>query len=268
MPETLVVTTNLTIKGASAQSLAITGNNQRRIFEVEPGASLILNDVSLERGNARQSFGGAISNEGDITLNRVMLRGNYSSEGGAIYNTPTGTLTIANSLIYGNLASNNGGAIYNAGDLSLMNVTLVFNRALGEAGGIYNNGQGLAVFNSLVWNNQDDNGRSEKGTPAISVTDVTQNFFRQKSLIQGFDDANDNLDGQFDATNYPGLERMANVRFLALPSFIGNYAPAAGSLIRDAGDDQLYSELIFGDVDFLGAPRINGSAINIGAFEE
>jgi hypothetical protein len=73
--------------------------------------------------------------------------------GGAIYND--GTLTVQNSTLSGNSAIYDGGAIYNLGMLTVQNSTFSHNSAEWEGGGgIFNEEDGtLVVWNSVFSNN-------------------------------------------------------------------------------------------------------------------
>ncbi len=94
--------------------------------------------------------GGAIYNDGTLTITNSILTGNTATDGGAIYND--GPLTITNSILTGNTASD-GGAIYNYGPLTITNSTLTDNNATEYDGGaIYNDGT-LTITNSTLAGN-------------------------------------------------------------------------------------------------------------------
>ena len=83
--------------------------------------------------------GGAIYNEGVLTLIESVVTDSYSDDdGGGIYNDEHGTLTVTNSTISGNDADEDGGGIYNDGygDLTVTNSTISGNDA-GEDGGAF-----------------------------------------------------------------------------------------------------------------------------------
>src|SRR5262249_27368299 len=110
-------------KKAAADNLTISGNGdiiQRdtsapafRLFDVAQGASLTLENVTLQAGKAFGSGaaadGGAIYNQGTLTLNGATVQGNTAqgsdgapADGGAIYNQ--GTLTLNGTTVQGNTA--------------------------------------------------------------------------------------------------------------------------------------------------------------------
>ena len=166
----LTINNNLTIQGPGAGSLAISGNRASRIFSIASGVTVAISGLSLLNGYDA-SFGGAISNAGNLTIANSTLANNAAgttnsgSVGGAVSNG--GALTITNSTLSGNLAtyggcidngknppalltitnsilSNNsaytGGCIYNSSALTvtITNNTLANNSATENGGGIYN----------------------------------------------------------------------------------------------------------------------------------
>ncbi|MBK9928209.1 MAG: hypothetical protein IPP66_23320 [Anaerolineales bacterium] len=77
---------------------------------------------------------------------------NLASKGGGIYNF-SGTLTVTNSTLSSNSASNSGGGIYNnTGSLTMTNSTL-FNNSAGYSGGSIANLDEMMVVNSTLFNN-------------------------------------------------------------------------------------------------------------------
>ena len=85
--------------------------------------------------------------------------GNYcSGQGGGIFNDTSGSVTINNSSVTGNLAGAtlsvaNGGGIYNSGRVTISNSTIGGNTAsFGQGGGIYN-GAGMTINNTTISGN-------------------------------------------------------------------------------------------------------------------
>ena len=107
-----------------------------------------------------QGFGGAIWNQGQLTLNRVTLDGNTAVlHGGGLANKSSSgnNSTVANSTITGNIvstASSEGGGIWNDSSSTLVtrNATVADNVALlGSGANLYNKG-GLVALNSIFAN--------------------------------------------------------------------------------------------------------------------
>ena len=106
-----------------------------RIFNIANGATLTLNNAVLINGRADK--GGAIYNDGTLTLNNVTLKDNTAlSYGGAIYSN--GDVSISDSTLDGNDLVNRGtspgsdpdfggAAIFIYGDLEITNSNVVNN---------------------------------------------------------------------------------------------------------------------------------------------
>jgi hypothetical protein len=111
---------HLTIPGNSdtlARS-ALAGTPAFRLFDVAAGASLTLENLTLQSGVAQGLFpaGGGIYNQGTLTIDACDLASNSASgfgDGGAIFNGQTGSLTVDDTTLSGNSAGYEGGGIFN-----------------------------------------------------------------------------------------------------------------------------------------------------------
>ena len=157
------VTAQVTIVGPAAGRLTIrrpAAADAFRLLRVGSGASLELTDVTLAGGKTMtaENGGGAILNDGVLTLVRVTLSGNQTGAsnslgGGAILNT--GMLTATVSTFHGNTTATQGGAIRNTGTLTLHNTTLAGNSAA-SGGGIFTSGGAVVLTNTLCVGNGDN----------------------------------------------------------------------------------------------------------------
>jgi hypothetical protein len=132
----IVVDKDLTITGPSAANITINGNHASRIFDVTAGI-VAISDVWLIDGQALGTngvlqrepggpgIGGAILNQGTLTVTRCTLKGNTARGG-------VGSSDFAGS---GPGGDGLGGAIANQNSLSLVACTLADNSALGGPGG-------------------------------------------------------------------------------------------------------------------------------------
>jgi predicted outer membrane repeat protein len=109
-----------------------------RMFYVRPRAYLQLENITLRNGgHGNFSYdGGAIYNEGTLTISNSTITGSKTTYGAAIYNQPNSTLTINNSVISGNHASEFGGAIRSRGTIVINNSTIAGNYARVHGGGV------------------------------------------------------------------------------------------------------------------------------------
>jgi predicted outer membrane repeat protein len=186
----LVITKSVTITNPNAPNLSISGNNAQRIFNIQgvtveldnlnlisgsvtggtgcpdfcggailtsSGANVAINNNTFT-GNVAISRGGAIYNQGTLTINNNTFNTNAAGRGGAIFNRSN--LTINNSSFNGNLAGNSGGGIHNQDTLTINNSTLSNNQANQVGGGLFNDsGSSLTINNSTI----STNGANQEG---------------------------------------------------------------------------------------------------------
>ena len=138
----LVISDAVVITGLGAARLSVSGNNASRIFQIQPGTTVSISDLSLINGRQTTTDaiginvirGGAILNQGSfLTLDRVTLAGNRAEStgegfgsanvvgGGAVANTSQAMLVARNCTFRDNTASGGtsyafGGAIGNVTD--------------------------------------------------------------------------------------------------------------------------------------------------------
>ncbi|WP_019871267.1 autotransporter outer membrane beta-barrel domain-containing protein [Salinispora oceanensis] len=119
------------------------------------GGSAVVEDSSVSGNTANGAVGGILANVGtQVYLSSVTLADNVAGElAGALAIETGGTMTVTDSTVENNRASTNGGGIYNADELTLLNTKIVGNQAdLG--GGIYNVATGTAaLYNTKVIKN-------------------------------------------------------------------------------------------------------------------
>ena len=141
----LVITNELVRLDARGHNVALSGNFSNRVFEVLPGASLTL--VNLTIANGRSTNGGGIFNHGKLSLIGCSIATN-TAEGFAGINGIAGTNgTISSAaqpvpITPGGLGGNGerggtagGGGIYNLGTLLCSNSHFIGNRTVGGRGG-------------------------------------------------------------------------------------------------------------------------------------
>jgi len=97
-----------------------------------------LTRLTLQDGAAL--FGGGIYNAGRLTLEDAFIRGFTCASGGALYNDEGGVAVVERSIFTEHDApfDQDGAAVTNGGELSLLQTTIINNWASGIAGGIYN----------------------------------------------------------------------------------------------------------------------------------
>ncbi len=136
----LFVTSPIIMTGPGAAQLTFSGSQVNNLFTVTTSGRLALDGLTLIDGNR------AIVNAGTLTIRNSTVRGNHASNGGAIMNS--GSLTISNSAFEQNTATIDGGAIYSTGALTITKSMFNNNTAAMQGGALYT--QGLAVIASSV----------------------------------------------------------------------------------------------------------------------
>ena len=140
------INVNATIDGGG--KITISGGNSTRLFYVNAGKALTLNNLILTNGYSGGDYGGAIYvNGATLTLNRTTIQnsrtlGNFG--GGAIV-APSSAVTINNSILKNNSASV-GGALSATGTVNISNSQFLDNTAR------YNSGAVSLVATALIQN--------------------------------------------------------------------------------------------------------------------
>lgn len=135
----ITISQQLTIVGPGANNLAVSGDNASEVFDIATEGMANISGLTVEQGTA--SSGGGIYNQGVLTLSNSKVSGNTASNGwGAGFLTGTGSETdVVDSTFTGNVASVDGGGIFNYGTLTVSGSTFSGNHAVnGDGGGIYN----------------------------------------------------------------------------------------------------------------------------------
>ncbi|MGI8786413.1 MAG: choice-of-anchor Q domain-containing protein [Pyrinomonadaceae bacterium] len=180
---------SLTIDGTGARMLTISGNIQSRIFTINPGATAIINNLTVTGGNADQG-GGINNNGGSLTLNALTVKSNNSTfAGGGIYNI--GALVVNNSTISSNNTPNTGGGIYNrGGTFTMNNSTVSGNRGDFGSGGIRVEFGNQATINSSTISSNTTNGSGGGLSVVDSNSTATLNNSIVANSVSGGDCAN------------------------------------------------------------------------------
>ena len=173
------------LKDGAKHQLTLTGGTLTGGLTAAQGAQLynegttVISNVAMARNTATDK-GGAIFNsddktgaKGDLTLNNVDLKGNNANFGGAIWNE--GTLTVNGGSFEGNTAATAAGAIYNAAGATLTvdGVTFANNSSNNVAGAINNRDGTVTITNSTFKGN--DAGKSMGGAIRNDSGDIQKN---------------------------------------------------------------------------------------------
>jgi hypothetical protein len=186
------VTGTLNLFGPGATLITVSGDNDSNVGSILQFASTatgyvggmtFANGLQSKGSNGIGHGGGAIANQGTLTVQNDVFTGNQSQDisggaivnsgtinildstfsantsgnyGGAFFNCCEGTATVVNSTFTGNTSASDGGAIFSFWTLTVDNSTVTGNTAkAGSGGGIntYCAGATSAIYNSIVAGN-------------------------------------------------------------------------------------------------------------------
>jgi len=231
--------------------------------------TLVMRDCVISE-NSATFRGGGIANEQNfgtavVTLENCVITGNaatQNAEGGGIFNF--GTLNVANTVITGNAADADGGGIFTVGALNLTNSTVAANTANGPGGGIcqYMETATTVINNTIVALNEASAGNDLFNVDgAVSGSNnLISDGSDQTALIDG---ADGNLVGTADEPIDP--------RFVRNPAEgdLGDLRLRLDSPAVNAGNTSLAVNALGTPltVDLDGDPRIQGAAVDMGAYE-
>lgn len=189
--EQIVLDKDLVIDAeALPRGVGISGNSngnrelepgETRIFLVQPGRDVRLRALTLRDGQVDpkpgtpgDTAGGAILNWGSLLMERCLIVGGSARIGGGIYNAGDAKLTLVQTTITGNHASESGGAIFNTGNalVTLEESTLSANLADNSGGGVWTDGGGVDLLRTILAGNQAPSGENEAG----GLQSVSQSF--------------------------------------------------------------------------------------------
>ncbi|MBW8801845.1 MAG: right-handed parallel beta-helix repeat-containing protein [Streptomyces sp.] len=132
----MVISHAVTVRGAGAGKTVVDGAGLDRVFAVGNAGDAHLSDLTITGGDPSHrgttqgiSLGGAILNNGAVTLDRVALIGNRADGGGGMFSVPGTSPLIRNSLIANNRAYSGGGLRLDAG-ATIINTTITGNRLM------------------------------------------------------------------------------------------------------------------------------------------
>lgn len=134
-----------------ASGIIVDGNKQERPFKINQGVTAKIMNLTIANGTGE--YGGGILNLGQLSITGVTMKGNHATEsGGAIANRGP-LLFIINSTLIDNSAETFGGALFNPSGSSIVtNATFTKNRSE-EGGAIYNKGV-LTMANTILANSE------------------------------------------------------------------------------------------------------------------
>jgi hypothetical protein len=201
--------TDIVIRGPGASRLTVARIGFAppfRIFRVNDGANATISGLTITNGDGDadpgSGHGGGLLLDGDqgsLTVANSVVTGNRASDGGGgISNggpvNNGATLVVRNSTVSGNTASFGGGGIESAfGEMTVRNSTVSGNTAGFLGGGIAHRGTGV-IHNTTVSGNQADTGGGIGTGGTDTVLAVRSSTVSSNSAAEGANLRNTNFD--------------------------------------------------------------------------
>ncbi|NJL99780.1 MAG: hypothetical protein HC924_13720 [Synechococcaceae cyanobacterium SM2_3_2] len=129
------ITQNLKVNGPGSNTLAVSGNNLFRVFDIGSNLPVTIDGLTITNGSTSGNGGGIYArNDTTLTVSNSILSGNSAgSEGGGIF--AFSTATVSNSTLSSNSATFGGGISTDSATISTS--TLSDNSAGTYGGGIF-----------------------------------------------------------------------------------------------------------------------------------
>jgi hypothetical protein len=290
---TIQVYGSITIPEGAAAS--ISGLTFKGGIEIANHGTLALTDVTIRGMDSFVSLvsGGGLRNTGTLalvgsTICYTSSMSNIREGAGAISNT--GTMSIREARIFGNVGYSSGGGVRNLGDLSIEDATISGNRAGvvggGRGSGIDNQGRLLVVNTTLSDNSAGGAFGPGPGGGIFNEGEAVLRNVIMRGNDGGYEGGGIANFGMLTITNSTVADNVATSRVQGLgggvynegtlimiaTSVAGNQAsgnlgvPVGGGIVN-AGSFTLQGSLVSGNVATRGSEGVAGGIYNSGSME-
>lgn len=271
-------------------------------FSVGGGQADDQTDGTGEQGGGIYIYGDNTGG-GIFRIERCFFVNNYATQGGAIYvaaevqNQNNNYSLVNQCVVYNNAAGersavvNAGGGIYAAGAVTVVNSSIFNNEnggiCLSSASKVVNStiarntgagvdllqaaGTEISVLNSIVWGNtllsaQNQPVFRNSAYHEVTITNTDAGTDANGNVYVAKENRGDATAPMFDAPSIKtSYDRDFDWSQTAYPLWSWNVLE--GSVMIDKGDNKNYQTATYGSEDMAGNSRMNGSAIDIGAYE-
>lgn len=173
--------------------------------EVIISNSAIHNNIAFPL-NGQESLGGGLFNDScaSVTITNTTLSSNQARLGGGIYNSDGGQIAVTNSTIAVNSATEQGGGIFNSGEMSILNSILALNTGVNCSSPISSSGFNIDSGGTCGFNGNGD----QSNIDALLDSTLRDNggFSMTHKLFEGSPAINA-IQGDCPATDQRGIER-------------------------------------------------------------
>ena len=172
---------SITIIGAGADKTII-DLNKTQFMDIKSTSSVVLTNLTIINGYTK--YGGAIYNNGNLTIQNCNFKNNSATSGGAIYSGTSANLDIYYSTFEDNVVTDCGGAVFSYSYVGIYDSTFIRNKCTGTSstgGSIYINGNSnkYSVLNRNIF--KDTSVVRQGGALYLSYVNVTNCIFENAS---------------------------------------------------------------------------------------
>jgi predicted outer membrane repeat protein len=277
----LAISKDLTINGAGADMITVSGNKASRVFNIAD-ITVAISGLTIADGKVTNVDGGGISNAGTLTIADCTFTGDSATsldrmggQGGGIWNN--GKMTVTGVALTGNSAAFFGGGISSWGTATVTASSLSGNSATWGGGAIFNGGGTLTVTASLFSGNSTSfqgGGMLNNGT--LTVTGSTFRGNSATALPNGFDGAGGGIynntmltvtastfGGNSAYVLGGGIENFGGRLTVTDSTFSRNSAKSGGG-IYNGGKLTMRNTLLAGNKAQSGDPDVEGPLTSLG----
>lgn len=243
----IYINKNLTITGPGIDQLTLNGASGHRVVNIEISLTVSLYGMTIRNGSVALDGAGIFVGAGDtVTLDQLRIVDNSATgtgSGGGIYNNG-GTLTVSNSRVATNSAAAGGGITNYYGTLTLNNVIVEGNIASNQGGGIYNEGTGAMTLVNV----------GVLGNSAATTGGGIINFATNPATI-----TNSVIDSNVATSNYGGGLHNSIGATLTLTNVTvsRNKSSSYGGGVTNSGTLNLINNTVAYNL-YINTPNLNG----------
>ncbi len=188
----LGIAKNLSIVGAGPTNLAVSGNNQSRVFKIDSNIVVSITDLTIRDGHSTDGTnyfygsenglpGGGIHNSGNLMLSNCIIRNNRSGSGISYSFNIDSRFEFRDGKNGG--AGGGGGAIFNGGNLVINDCTINTNTS--GSGGQGQNGFFSQPVPPSWGGNGGQGGNGGNGGAILNLGDLTINHSTLRGNMSG-----------------------------------------------------------------------------------
>ncbi len=219
--------------GATNRSVSDGGG----IYNAGTNSRITILNSTINDNEATAGSGGGIYNEGILISSDTLISGNLARDignGGGIFNTASGQLTLDGGGFQGNNSQTQaGGALFNGGSANLTSVLITNNQAGTSGGGIDNAGNLYIDSNTIVYNTaqgQPGGGINNHGYLTLNRSALAYNvatvspgggLYNSNTAYLTNDTVSDNIAGSGG-----GIQNIGSTLTINFSTFSNNSSPA------------------------------------------